>query len=134
MKVCNNQTYLSNEVWLVVDLIHLQCHCSLLWPLDQSEINIINHNWDVKQDLKNYPWFWYIYHLTDLFLIHSVANDDDAIADPHPKVLNFASMIFPLSSTSICSFITSPHAGAPTRPVPTFFFFASNFPTFRGFS
>ena len=71
---------------------------------------------------------------TDFPLIHSVANDDDAIADPHPKVLNFASIIFPLSSTSICSFITSPQAGAPTRPVPTFFFLASNFPTFLGFS
>ena len=38
---------------------------------------------------------------TDFPLIHSVANDDDAIADPHPKVLNLASIIFPLSSTSI---------------------------------
>lgn len=28
----------------------------------------------------------------------------------------------PFSSTSICSFITSPHAGAPTSPVPTVLF------------
>ena len=137
MKLWNNQTYLSNEVWLVVDSIHLQCHCSLLWPLDQSEINIKLDKWEQKQHYRNYKGVIIlicIYRHTDLFLIHSVANDDDAIADPHPKVLNFASIIFPLSSTSICNFITSPHAGAPTRPVPTFFFLASNFPTFRGFS
>ena len=92
--------------------------------------------WRTEAALQKWLFFIliYIYHHTDLFLIHSVANDDDAIADPHPKVLNFASIIFPLSSTSICSFITSPHAGAPTRPVPTFFFLASSFPTFRGFS
>ena len=34
-------------------------------------------------------------------LIHSVANELDAIADPHPNVLNRASMIFPDSSTLI---------------------------------
>ena len=33
--------------------------------------------------------------LTDMPLIFSVANDDDAIALPHPKVLNFASVILP---------------------------------------
>ena len=71
---------------------------------------------------------------TDLPLIHSVANEDEAIAEPQPNVLNFASIIFPSSSTSICSFITSPQAGAPTKPVPTFFFLASNLPTFLGFS
>ena len=53
---------------------------------------------------------------------HSVAKDDDAIADPHPKVLNFASiMVSVASSTSIWSLMTSPHSGAPTSPVPTFF-------------
>ena len=36
------------------------------------------------------------------------------MADPHPKVLNLTSEIRPFSSTRICSFITSPHAGAPT--------------------
>lgn len=65
---------------------------------------------------------------------HSVANELEAIADPQPKVLNFASMIFPLSSTLICSFITSPQAGAPTSPVPTFLSFLSREPTLRGFS
>ena len=39
--------------------------------------------------------------LTCFPLIHSVARELDAIADPHPKVLNFASTIFPLSSTFI---------------------------------
>jgi len=32
------------------------------------------------------------------------------------------------------SFMTSPHAGAPTSPVPTVLSFLSNEPTFRGFS
>jgi hypothetical protein len=35
--------------------------------------------------------------------------------------------------TLICSFITSPHSGAPTRPVPTSWAFLSIEPTFRGF-
>ena len=39
--------------------------------------------------------------LTDFPLIHSVAKELDAMADPHPNVLNLASMIFPFSSTSI---------------------------------
>ena len=38
----------------------------------------------------------------DFPLTHSVAKELDAMADPHPNVLNFASMIFPFSSTSIC--------------------------------
>ena len=50
---------------------------------------------------------------------HSVATEDEAIALPQPKVLNLASIIVPFSSTSNCNFITSPHAGAPTKPVPT---------------
>ena len=41
------------------------------------------------------------FSLTDFPLIHSVANELDAIAEPHPKVLNLASVMFPLSSTSI---------------------------------
>ena len=57
---------------------------------------------------------------TVLPFTHSVASDDDAIAEPQPKVLNFASSMTPVSGlTLICSFITSPHSGAPTRPVPT---------------
>lgn len=66
-------------------------------------------------------------------LTHSVAKLLDAIAEPHPKVLNFASMILPSSSTLIWSFITSPHAGAPTSPVPTFLSCLSKLPTFLGF-
>lgn len=54
-----------------------------------------------------------------------------AIALPHPKVLNFASTIFP-SSTLIWSFITSPQAGAPTSPVPTLSSSLSREPAFRG--
>ena len=41
------------------------------------------------------------FSLTDFPLIHSVANELDAMAEPQPKVLNLASMMFPLSSTSI---------------------------------
>ena len=47
-------------------------------------------------------------------LTRSVMKEEDAMADPHPKVLNLTSEIRPFSSTRICSFITSPHAGAPT--------------------
>lgn len=65
---------------------------------------------------------------------HSVASELDAIAEPQPNVLNFASMILPFSSTLICSFITSPQAGAPTSPVPTDTSFLSIEPTLRGFS
>ena len=49
-------------------------------------------------------------------LSHSVATELDAIAEPQPKVLNFVSVMLPSASTLICSFITSPHAGAPTSP------------------
>jgi hypothetical protein len=66
---------------------------------------------------KNYPF------------THSVATELAAIALPHPNVLNLASIITPFSFTSICNFITSPQAGAPTRV-----FFLSKEPTFLGFS
>src|SRR5580692_6208396 len=56
---------------------------------------------------------------TVLPLIHSVASDELAMAEPQPNVLNLASSMTPWSLTRICSRITSPHAGAPTRPVPT---------------
>src|SRR5712672_1247322 len=57
---------------------------------------------------------------TVLPLTHSVASDDDAMAEPQPKVLNLASSMTLVSRlTLICSFMTSPHSGAPTRPVPT---------------
>jgi hypothetical protein len=83
----------------------------------------------------------------DLPLIHSVATELHshlltasrqhtqitptylaAMADPHPKVLNLASSIVPSSATRICSFITSPQAGAPTTAVPTFFAVLSKLP------
>src|SRR5260221_10992381 len=41
-------------------------------------------------------------------LTRSVINELEAIADPQPNVLNLTSEIMPLSSTRICSFITSP--------------------------
>src|SRR5258708_323938 len=69
---------------------------------------------------------------TVLPLIHSVASDELAIAEPQPNVLNFASSMMPWSLTLICSRITSPHAGAPTRPVPTVGSLLSSVPTFRG--
>nr|CAH7764598.1 unnamed protein product [Callosobruchus chinensis] len=47
------------------------------------------------------------------------------MAEPQPKVLNIASLITPLSLTFICNFLTSPHDGAPTKPVPTFGSFLS---------
>src|SRR5512145_987929 len=53
-------------------------------------------------------------------LTHSVARLDEEIALPQPNVLNLASSITPVSTlTLICSFMTSPHSGAPTSPVPT---------------
>jgi hypothetical protein len=66
---------------------------------------------------------------------HSVARLELAMAEPHPNVLNFASSMTPVSGfTFTCSFMTSPHSGAPTRPVPTFGSSFGSDPTFRGFS
>ena len=65
-------------------------------------------------------------------LTHSVIKELEAIADPQPNVLNLASSITPSSLTLICNFITSPHAGAPTKPV-TFSDDLSSDPTFLGF-
>jgi hypothetical protein len=48
------------------------------------------------------------------------------------RAIMIASIIL-LSSTSICSLITSPHSGAPTKPVPTLDFDLSKVPTFFGF-
>ena len=65
----------------------------------------------------------------------SVAYELLAIADPQPNVLKTAFSIVPFSSfTLIYSFMTSPQAGAPTRPVPTEGSFLSRVPTFLGFS
>ncbi len=67
-------------------------------------------------------------------LTHSVTSELDAMAEPQPKVLNLASWMTPSSENLICSRITSPQAGAPTRPVPTLGSFLSRVPTLRGFS
>ena len=67
-------------------------------------------------------------------LTHSVAREDEAMADPQPNVLNFASSMIPASLILSCSFITSPQAGAPTMPVPTPSSDFANEPTLRGFS
>ena len=72
--------------------------------------------------------------LTVFPFTHSVAKELEAMAEPQPNVLNLASTIFPFSSTWFCSFMMSPHAGAPTNPVPTFLDVLSRDPTFRGFS
>src|SRR2546426_8121255 len=70
---------------------------------------------------------------TVLPLTHSVASDEDAIAEPQPNVLNLASSMTLVSRlTLLCSFITSPHSGAPTRPVPTSGLDLSIEPTLRG--
>ena len=50
---------------------------------------------------------------------HSVTTLLLAIAEPQPNVLKQESTILPSPSTLIWSFMTSPHAGAPTSPVPT---------------
>lgn len=63
----------------------------------------------------------------------SVKYEDEAIAEPQPNVLNLTSEIVLLfGSTRICSFITSPQAGAPTRPVPTSVSAFGILPTLRG--
>jgi len=51
-----------------------------------------------------------------------------------PRALKTASLMRPSAPTLSCSFMTSPHAGAPTRPVPTFASFLSSDPTLRGVS
>ncbi len=71
---------------------------------------------------------------TVLPFTHSVTSELEAMAEPQPKVLNFASWMTPSSEMRSCSRITSPQAGAPTRPVPTFGSLLSSVPTLRGFS
>ncbi len=59
--------------------------------------------------------------------------EEEAIAEPQPKVLNFASSMMPVEGfTLICSFMTSPHSGAPTSPVPTPGVSLAKDPTLRG--
>jgi len=65
-------------------------------------------------------------------LSHSVASELEAMAAPQPKVLNLASVMTPLPSSLIWSFITSPHSGEPTTPVPTLGSSLSSDPMFRG--
>ena len=71
---------------------------------------------------------------TDLPFTHSVTSEDEAMADPQPNVLNLASSILPSSLILTWRRMTSPQAGAPTRPVPTFGSLLSSVPTLRGFS
>ena len=66
-------------------------------------------------------------------LTSSVKYELLAIALPQPNVLNLTSEMVSVSgSTLIWSFMTSPHAGAPTRPVPTSLRVLSIEPTLRG--
>lgn len=94
-------------------------------------MTILRHN---TSDYDNFLEFSGTNKLTLCPLIHSVASDDEAIAEPQPNVLNLASIILPFSSTLSCSFMTSPQAGAPTSPVPTLSSVLSREPTLRGFS
>ena len=55
---------------------------------------------------------------TGLPLIISVAIDEDAIALPQPKVLNFTS-VMTSSRTLIYMRIMSPHLALPTSPMPS---------------
>ena len=59
-----------------------------------------------------------------------VIKELEAIAEPQPKVLNFASSMIPESLILSCSLMTSPQAGAPTKPVPTDRSSLSRVPTF----
>ena len=47
-------------------------------------------------------WLTLLWPHTVLPLTHSVARELEAMADPHPNVLNLASIILPSSSTLIC--------------------------------
>src|SRR6202012_3702719 len=70
---------------------------------------------------------------TVLPLTHSVASELEAMAEPQPKVLNLASSMTWVSGlTLIWRRMTSPHSGAPTRPVPTSEEDLSRVPTLRG--
>ena len=71
---------------------------------------------------------------TVLPFTHSVTSELEAMAEPQPNVLNLASAMVPSSLIFTCRRITSPQAGAPTSPVPTFGSDLSIVPTFRGFS
>src|ERR1019366_9444613 len=72
---------------------------------------------------------------TVLPLTHSVARELEAMAEPQPNVLNLAfSMTWVSGLTLIWRRITSPHSGAPTRPVPTSDELLSRVPTLRGCS
>merc|ERR1719336_806634 len=64
-------------------------------------------------------------------MIISVANELLAIAEPQPKVLNFASLMTP-SSIFTCNLITSPQEAFPTSAVPTSPSSLFKEPTFRG--
>src|SRR5712692_12040132 len=66
-------------------------------------------------------------------LTHSVASEELASAEPQPRVLNSASSMTCVSELIfICSFITSPHSGPRTRPVPTLGSSFGKLPTLRG--
>ena len=60
----------------------------------------------------------------------SVTMLDVATAAPQPKVLNFTSAMWSLSSTAMLMRITSPQTGLPIWPTPSA---SSISPTLRGF-
>src|SRR5712691_5472346 len=66
-------------------------------------------------------------------LTHSVTSEELAIAEPQPNASNSASSMACVSELIfICSFITWPHSGAPSRPVPPFGSSFGRLPTSRG--
>jgi len=70
---------------------------------------------------------------TVLPLTHSVASDEDAIAEPQPNVLNLASsMTFGVAVDLDLQLHDVAAFGAPTRPVPTSALLLSIEPTLRG--
>ncbi len=83
---CKYYVWLSWKIW-----IHIHaCRVCLTHPLHVPVATCMQvHNISLRP--------------TDLPLIHSVARELEAMADPQPNVLNLASTIFPSSSTLICT-------------------------------
>ena len=77
------------------DTILSRCHCSWFFQLRPTKRK--SNKFVIKDLFENLVSI----ELTDFPFTHSVAKELEAMADPHPNVLNLASTIFPSSSTSI---------------------------------
>lgn len=73
-----------------------------IWSLIMDGVALIATSRDCCQLLCNMLFHRCEVSFTVFPLIHSVANELEAIADPQPNVLNLASIIFPFLSTSTC--------------------------------